>query len=339
MPQPTLSDVHVNRPLTNLSIAYLQDPANFVARRVFPVVEVLSKSDVYFKYLKDEWFRDDVQERAPSTESSGNGYNVDATGTYNCRVYSHHKDVDDQIRANSDSVLSPDRDATLFVTAKHLLHAENIFNKKYFQAGVWGNADQTGVASAPGTNQFLRWDQAGSTPILDVKKQALQIASQTGLMPNVLVLGPNTELGLTQNADIIDRVKYVQKGFLDLAALAEAFGVDEVVAPKSVINTNPEVAKGTVAPGTATDTSSSFNGQFIYGKGAMLVHRAKAPGLMTPSAGYIFGWKGFLGNSSWVRVKRYRMEHLGSDRVEGDAAYDMQLTGLDLGVYFAQAVS
>jgi hypothetical protein len=33
MPNPTAGDVHVNRPLTNISIAYMQDAAGFVADR------------------------------------------------------------------------------------------------------------------------------------------------------------------------------------------------------------------------------------------------------------------------------------------------------------------
>ena len=36
MPQPTISDVHVNIPLTNLSLLPRQEDMEFVADRVFP---------------------------------------------------------------------------------------------------------------------------------------------------------------------------------------------------------------------------------------------------------------------------------------------------------------
>ena len=39
-------------------------------------------------------------------------------------VYAFHKDVDDQTRANSDTPLAPDRDATTFITQRMLLRQE-----------------------------------------------------------------------------------------------------------------------------------------------------------------------------------------------------------------------
>ena len=36
MPNPTRSDVHVNSPLTQVSIAYLQDQAKYVSTQCFP---------------------------------------------------------------------------------------------------------------------------------------------------------------------------------------------------------------------------------------------------------------------------------------------------------------
>ena len=40
MAQPTPSDVHIDRPLTNISIAFLQAQDRFIGTRVFPVVPV-----------------------------------------------------------------------------------------------------------------------------------------------------------------------------------------------------------------------------------------------------------------------------------------------------------
>jgi len=48
MPQPTARDVHVNAPLTNISIAFLQTQDSFVASRVFPSIPVTKQSDRYY---------------------------------------------------------------------------------------------------------------------------------------------------------------------------------------------------------------------------------------------------------------------------------------------------
>ena len=161
MPQPTLQDVHVNRPLTNISVAYLQEAAGveFVADKAFPAVPVENKSDLYYTYARADFNRDEMQKRALSTESAGTGYNLNSTGTYNCDVWSLHKDVDDQIRSNSDSPLAPDRDATIFLTQKALIRRENQWVSKFFGTGIWTNkpvarrprTPRTSSTGTPGT--------------------------------------------------------------------------------------------------------------------------------------------------------------------------------------------
>lgn len=44
MPILTPSDVHIDKPLTNLTLAYVQDQSMFIADKVFPVVGVQSQS-------------------------------------------------------------------------------------------------------------------------------------------------------------------------------------------------------------------------------------------------------------------------------------------------------
>ena len=118
---PTPGDVHVNQPLTNISIAFLQNANNFVATRVFPNIPVSKQSDRYYVYDRGEFNRDEMKERAPATESAGGGYSLDNTPTYFATQYSFHRDIPDQVRANADSVLNPDREATAYVTHKALI--------------------------------------------------------------------------------------------------------------------------------------------------------------------------------------------------------------------------
>src|SRR3972149_8463155 len=139
MAQPHSGQVHIDRPHTNISVAYIQSQSNFIASRVFPVVPVDKKSDTYFTYTKNDWFRDEAQRRAPATESAGSGYGL-STAAYNCDVWAFHKDVDDQTRANSDSPLNPDRDATQFVTSRMLLRQEKQWAADFFVTGVWGTS-------------------------------------------------------------------------------------------------------------------------------------------------------------------------------------------------------
>src|SRR5437660_1463098 len=105
MPQPVASDVHISTALTNVAIAYIQDAANYVAGQVFPVVPVQKQSDVYWKFSKDDFLRDEAKQRADATESAGVGFNL-STGTYTATVYGLHKDLGDQVRANADAAIN-----------------------------------------------------------------------------------------------------------------------------------------------------------------------------------------------------------------------------------------
>jgi len=326
MSKPTASDVHVNAPLTNVSVAYIQAAENYIADKVFPMVPVQKQSDRYFVYSKADFFRDDAKIRAPSTESAGGGFALDNTPNYFAPVTAFHKDVDDQVRSNSDAALNPDRDATEYVTQILLIRKDKAWATSYFTTGIWG-LDLTGVAAAPGANQFLQWNDAVSKPASVVRGEVTRITEATGKKPNVMVLGARTYASLCDNPDILDRIKFTQRGNVNPEILASVFDVDRVLVARSTNNTAAEGAAAVMA-------------YAVNSKAALLVYSNPTPSLMQPSGGYTFAWTGMLGaGAAGVRIKRFRMEHLESDRIEGEMAWDQKLVANDCGTFFASAVA
>lgn len=324
MANPTIRQVHVNQPLTQISIAYMQNADMFISTDVFPIIPVQKQSDRYYKYLKEDWFRDVAKKRAPSTESAGGGYRLDNTPTYFADVYSIHKDIDDQIRANQDDVINMDRDATEWVTQMMLLRREKIWAENYFTNGVWAT-ELSGVASNPSDGEFVQWDQADSTPIEDIRDRAVEVAELTGFRPNVLVLSPYVYTALSNHADILDRIKYTQTGVVTTDILAGLFDVDRVL-----------VAWGTE---NVANQSADPDMNFVFGKHALLAYSNPSPSILQPSAGYTFTWAGFIGaGQEGNRIRQFRMEELGADRVEGELAMDMKVVADDLGVFFEDAI-
>lgn len=326
---PTPGDVHVNAPLTNISIAFLQDASKFIATRVFPNIPVSKQSDRYYVYDRGDFNRDEMQLRAPATESSGGGYRLDNTPTYFANRWSFHKDIPDEVRANADAALNPDREATAFVTHKALIKREKVFTNAYFKTGVW-TTDIAGAASNPSAGQQLHWSDANSTPIEAVRAAKRKIAESTGYEPNKLVLGRPVFDSLLDHPDIIDRIKYGQTAGAPAMAgnetLARLLGVDEVLVMNAVENTAAEGATNAHA--------------FIGGKNALLTYSTSAPGLMTPTAGYTFSWTGLMGSGAeGNRIKSFRMEQLGADRVEIDMCFDMKLVAADLGYFWSGIVA
>lgn len=332
MPQPTLGDVHVNRPLTNISVAFLQESAGveFVADRAFPAIPVENKSDLYYTYKRADFNRDEMQKRALSTESAGTGYGLDSTSTYNCDVWALHKDVDDQIRANSDSPLAPDRDATIFLTNKGLIRRETLWAQSFFKSGIW-TGEVAGAAGADSTH-VVYWDTGESSPIKDIRHAKTEMRLNSGgFAPNIGVFSRAVFDKLVDHPDFIDRTKYGQTAPNPAMAtrqiIAEILELEEVLVMDAVYNTAAEGA--------------SESNAFIGGLSAALFYRPRNAGLMQPSAGYTFNWTGLIGSTggAGVRIKTFRMEHLASDRVEIDMTLDMRVVSKDCGFFFNNVIA
>lgn len=307
-----------------MSLAYVQGNEAFVADRVFPNIPVQKQSDRYWTYDRGHFWRDSMELRAPATESKGVEYTVDSTPTYYCPIYALHHDIPDEVRANADSPLSPDRETTLLVTQLAMVKREKDFMTKYLTGttGTWTSA----VTGAAGTV----WDNGASDPIAAVRLGKRTIAQSTGVEPNTMVMGRAVWDALLDHPDIVDRIKYGQTpgspALTNAQILAQIFAVDRVLVSNAVENTVQE------------GLTNSFS--FIAGKHCLLCYSAPSPGLMTPSAGYTFSWTGFMGATAMgFRIKRFRMDMRNADRIEIDMSYDQKLVSADLGYQWINIVT
>lgn len=314
MPQPVSGDVHVNTPLTNISVAWVQNATNFVADKVFPIVPVEKQSDLYYEFDRGDFLRDEAKARAESSESAGSGFRLSTT-SYNCRVEALHKDIDDRVRSNADSVLSLDAAATQFLAQKMAIRRDRRFATQFFTTGVWG------TDSTPSN----LWDTSTGTPRKDVDAGKTAILNVTGFEPNTLVMSYAVFVALRSSADVRDQFKYTSADSIDEAMLARYFGLQNLFVAKGVYNSANE---GQTSTGAA-----------IFGKHALLCYVPPAPGLMTPAAGYTFAWSGYTGAVNGMRTKKFRMENLNSDRIENEMAIDLKTVSSALGYFFNGAVS
>ena len=325
MPQPHLGQVHVDAVLTNISVAYLQRQENFIADKVFPIVPVSKKSDLYFTYTKNDWLRDEAQRRADATESAGGGYNV-STDSYQADVWAFHKDVGDQTLANADTPLNPLREASEFVTHRLLLRRELQFVNDFLTINTWGT-DVDGVSGTPSSGEFKYWsDYTSSDPLTDIEDGKATVLSNTGQEPNTLVLGYDVFRQLKNHPELVDRIKYTSSQTITTDMMAAMFDVDRVMVAKAIKATNNEGG------------SEAYD--FAFGKSALLAFVAPSPGLMTPSAGYTFAWTGVSGGlGATIGISQFRMESIKATRIEAEVAFDNKVVGADLGYFFNGAVA
>ena len=315
MPNPTSFDVHVDAILTNMSVAYMQVAFAFVASRAFPQVSVAKQTDKYFVYDQADFFRDQVQRRADGTQSAGTGYSL-STETYAAEVYALHKDIGDQTRANADDPLDMDMDATRFLTQQMLIRQEVEWAASAFTTGVWGS-DVT-----PGT----LWDAANSTPIANIETAKNTVLTNTGYVPNTVIMSYKVFSALMDNADIVDRIKYTSQESVTEDLLARLFNVDRVLIMAGTYNT------------AANGATASYSQ--IGDKDVLVCYTPENPGLMVPSAGYTMVWNGVssgMGTSS--AISRFRMEAEKADRIEIEAAWDTKIVSSALGYFLSNVTS
>jgi hypothetical protein len=327
---PSQNSVHQDKLLTNVSVAFAQEPSAFVAGRVFPNIPVSKQSDKYLIVDRDSMNRDEMQPRAAGTESAGGSFTY-SDSTYFCDVFGLHKDIDDQTAANEDDIYELQANATQWLTTKSLIKKEKLFVSNYFSTGVW-TEDIVGIAATPvkGTSAIY-WDNVASTPIEDVRYYTTAQQLLTGYRPNVMVMSQTVWDALVDHPDIIDRIKYGTTGddvsIANKNTVARLFELDEILVMSSVENT--------AAEGVAESNA------FIGSGSALLCYRAKNPGRRVASAGYTFSWTGLNGayGNLGTSIDRFRMDHLKSERIEIEMAFDQKVISADMGTFFSVMIT
>lgn len=321
------SDVHVNTPLTNYSVAIIQDKAKFIAANAFSAIPVAKQSDIFYKIPPGAFHRREMKRRAPGAPVERANL-LTESDTYRCDSFSLGTEVPDETKANADAAINPDFEATEFLTHQALLNREKAFADTFFKASVF-TGDQTGVAGAPSSNQFKQWNDETSTPIEDVQRLSTVIHQRTGFRPNTMIVGRPTFDALLNHPDIIDRVKYGQiaggPAMADLNIMAQLFKVSSFLVGDAIENTGVE--------------GQSDSNAFIFGKAALLCY-AGSPGLRSVSAGHMFSWRGMNGTgSTGTRILQRRDDAIRSDVFEIDDYFDYKVISADLGVYLGSAVA
>jgi len=321
--------------LTNLALAFFQEPGNFVSKRMFPLVPVPLSSARFYEFDRGDLARDNVTRKpefghvAPAIFGKRDQY-------YHCEVDQVITGIDqistlDFQRTNAPGVIDPRRAKVRFITEQLNIHMDRVWADKYFNAASWSHV-WNGVDTPPasGSNEFYYFDNDNSDPVrfFNVVSNRMLLA---GLRePNKICMGVNVFAALQTNETILERIKYqgTEANPADVTAnvLAQLFNVDEIVVAKSIINTSP--------------VGVDDNLQFICNPNDLLLtYTTNAPSIEEPSAGYTFAWD-MLGNGQYLAVQQYLGEPAThTEFVEGLVCPDPRVTAPDLGVFLQSAVS
>jgi len=318
MPLPTSRDVHIDQMLTNVSIAYRN--ASYIADEAFPLLGVSRQSNIIPSYDQSYWFRDEVKMAAPGADIAIAEYAVTTTDTYFCPRHRLGRLIYDETRDNTDAPFNLDREAAEFLVDKMQLRREVDFVTNMFTTTPW-------TTTKTGGTDFTVWSNyAGSSPIVDMVTYKDTVEALIGREPNKLIIGKQVYIQLKNHPDLIDLIKYTQRGQLTADLIASLFEVDRLLVGRAIYTTTKE--------GTA-EASVSYSR--VWGKHGLMIYTPPAPSLMTPSAGYTIVWNRVAGANQYMQ--RFRREEAEADLLVINSYFTQKKTSASAGLFLSGAVA
>ena len=113
--------------------------------------------------------------------------------------------------------------------------------------------------------------------------------TNTGYVPNTVIMSYKVFSALMDNADIVDRIKYTSQESVTEDLLARLFNVDRVLIMAGTYNT------------AANGATASYSQ--IGDRDALVCYTPANPGLIVPSAGYTMVWNGVSSGMGTSSVK------------------------------------
>lgn len=273
-------------PLTNVSQAYRNDPAQFIAEVVAPVVMVPKKEFNIYYYGKENLKKvvDDTRVRFGDTKQAQFSITSKAFGP----LRGH--ELMDGIDFDQDTMTEAPLDLEIDIVNN--LSEMMALTKENAVAGTLGDTSKlTQNTTLTGTDQWS--DYANSSPFEDLKTAAQQ-QRLYGLRPaNTLFMSYYTFSILQQHPDLIERVKYSNVASLTLElmqTLFAQFGISKILVSSAVYDSAAE----------GLDASNNF----VWGKDVWLGYITGTPGLRTVNGAYHFTLDNGRYVDSWFEQKK-----------------------------------
>jgi len=277
---PTVQDVRdviISDPvLTNVAIQYR--PQGAIAEFLLPTLPVKQSSGRIPKYGK-EAFRREYTQRGVGSTFRRVDWSVDGI-PYFCQEHGLEIPVDDRIVANSQLPIDPFTAATMQLVDMLTLAKEFRVKEAILNA----------LGSGYRTTPSVKWDQANSTPITDLKTAIRTVQQRIGVRPTTVAMSRAVFDVLSEHPTVQERLKYTGKD-LTTEILARWLDIREVVVGEMIYNASPEGA--------------SENMQYVWDDTVVIAFVTQSPAINMPSFGYCPTVKNFT-------VERYREEPTSS---------------------------
>lgn len=301
---PLKSNLHVNKLLSNVSVAYTN--AEYIADKLFPQVPVVKDTDLFRVY--DRNFKVPETSRAPKAVAKEASFDF-STSSYALEQHAlkDYVGVDEEEQNDLGSLKV---DTTEFLTDTILRRME-LSMAALFTTTNWSLNVSLAAANAFTANTTV----SDPVPVFDTG--ATTIISNSGKTPNFGFIPRVEFVAIKNHISVLDRVKYTSSEVSE-AMIKALVGLPELHIPTAV--------QDTAAEGLAVSTSPFFAAKCFLGW-----KPATGGGVKTPSCGYTF-------MSSKPRVRSWFDNERNADAIEVEVKYQSKVVASLTGYLIAGTV-
>lgn len=311
--RPTVAQLRpVGNPLLNsMLIAYMNEEADFVARRAAPVVPVNEESGTYLTIEQKHWFADKMERRAYGDKRARGGYTF-GSDTYKTLQWALEHPIPDEHQATSQVPMRLEGLGLEWLAHQSNIRKERAFAADFMTTGVW-------TTNPTPTD----WDDSSGVPITDIRNNKRTVRQLIGKAPNALIVGEIVYDGLVVNAQVAGKIQYTETQTVDTVEglLAAVLGVEFLFVSRAVYN--------------SANTGQAQSIDPIIDDDALLCIVSPGADMMTVSSMKTFTWADGGGEGS---AKSYYDDSADSTIVAHKEQWDQKLVSADSGVFFADIV-
>ncbi|MBD3207818.1 hypothetical protein GF319_15920 [Candidatus Bathyarchaeota archaeon] len=315
MPRLLPADVHTDRYLTNVGLAWMNDADNYIASKIAPVIKVTNESDKYPTWTKADFFRNEAKKIAAGDPAPRGGFTV-SSDTYSCDEVAIANVLPARLIRNADSAYKVQTMATRWTTDQLLLKREIDAATEIFSATNYTNTAAVGT----------QWSNAAATPVSDMLAAMDLVEDQTGgLRANTIVMGAEVWRELVDHSQVLTFVygPGADRAMPITPKLLENYFSNVVGTPVRIF-----VGRG-VYNTSAENATASYSK--IWGKNCWIAHVTTTPAAMVPSAAYTF--------QANYEVRKWYEQHTKNTVVEARELRDIKPVSADCAYYYTSAVA
>jgi len=271
--------VHINQPLSQLSIAYR--PTGYIAESIFPVIPVKHESDNIIVWDKGQRFRVDRSDGQGSKRADGTRAMASNFGfgqiSYTAEEYAREVQITDRQRANADQVLA--LEASLVQAEQDLLMLDQELRiaKLLTTAANYAGSNTTTLSGTAQWNNASFASQAGTQSVIesniDAGREAIRIATG-GKEANTIILPRAVARVVKRDIGVRDQIKFTDPNILVGGFLPPTLWGMNVLIPNVLYDSSNEGE-------TAAMTD-------VWGKNAIVAYVDPSPSLNSLTLGAIF---------------------------------------------------